>query len=255
MAETLDSNELLQLEQPEKYLKTMKPFLDLMVYNRCALMEVETKLKVLYEEFSNQHQRNPFESIKTRIKSPLSILEKLKRKGLPLTIESIEKNLNDIAGVRVICSFPEDIYSVSELLGKQDDIRVLEIRDYIRCPKPNGYRSLHQILEIPIFLSTEKKYMRVEVQYRTIAMDFWASLDHKMKYKRNIENAEFITNELRKCADVINETDFKMQAIRQLIDSHSPVAEDAPNPACEPDEKSEEAKTLTENYMRMEIKL
>lgn len=255
MAETLDTDELLQLEQPEKYLKTMKPFLDLMVYNRCALMEVETKLKVLYEEFSNQHQRNPFESIKTRIKSPMSILEKLKRKGLPLTIESIENNLNDIAGIRVICSFPEDIYTVSELLGKQDDIRVLEVRDYIRYPKPNGYRSLHQILEIPIFLSTEKKYMRVEVQYRTIAMDFWASLDHKMKYKRNIDNAEFITKELRKCADVINETDFRMQAIRHLIDSHSPAPEDSSAPAEDPDINPTAKSTLTENYMRMEIKL
>ena len=222
MAETLDSSQMLLLEEPQKYFNSLKPFWDLITYNRCALMEVETKLKVLYEEFNNQHQRNPFESIKTRIKSVMSILEKLNRKGLPLTLESIENNLNDIAGVRVICSFPEDIYVVANLLASQDDIRVLETRDYIKNPKPNGYRSLHQILDIPIFLSTEKKYMRVEVQYRTIAMDFWASLDHKMKYKRHIDNTEYITEELRKCAEIISETDERMQAIRHMIDSHTP---------------------------------
>ena len=133
----------------------------------------------------------------------------------------LENHLNDIAGVRVICSFPDDIYTVSSLLAMQDDIRVTEVRDYIRCPKPNGYRSLHQILEIPIYLSSDKRYMHVEVQYRTIAMDFWASLDHKMKYKKHVENMDFITNELRHCADVITATDLRMQEIRKMIDSGS----------------------------------
>lgn len=219
MAETLDSSKMLLLEEPQKYFNSLKPFWDLITYNRCALMEVETKLKVLYEEFNNQHQRNPFESIKTRIKSVMSILEKLNRKGLPLTLESIENNLNDIAGVRVICSFPEDIYVVANLLASQDDIRVLETRDYIKNPKPNGYRSLHQILEIPIFLSTEKKYMRVEVQYRTIAMDFWASLEHKLQYKKNIpeSQAKFLKDELYDCAQQSAALDKRMQNIRNII--------------------------------------
>lgn len=227
----MDNDTLLKQEIPDlddsrqkEYLESLAPFMDLMMYNRCALMEVETKLKVLNEEFNRMHQRNPFESIKSRIKSPVSILDKLKRKGYPLTLESMENNLNDIAGIRVICSFPEDIYTVSNLIGKQDDIRVLEICDYIKHPKPNGYRSLHQILEIPIFLSVGKKYMKVEVQYRTIAMDFWASLDHKMKYKRDIQDASYITEELRKCADTISETDLRMQTLRHIIDEKNPVS-------------------------------
>lgn len=216
-----DTKNSTDFDNPEIYFKKITPFATLMMHNKCALREVETKLHVLNEEFSQQHHRNPFETIKTRIKSPISIIEKLKRKGLDLSIHNMEQYLNDIAGIRVICSFPEDIYTVAKLLGEQDDIKVLEVRDYIQNPKPNGYRSLHQILEIPIFLSTGKKYMRVEVQYRTIAMDFWASLDHKMKYKQHIENADYITAELRKCADIINETDFRMQTIRHMIDAQN----------------------------------
>ncbi len=213
--------DLLNLNEPEKYFESMAPFATLMMHNKCAIREVETKLNVLNDEFSQQHNRNPFETIKSRIKSPMSIFEKLNRKGIEITVYNMEHYLNDIAGIRVICSFPEDIYTVAQLLGEQDDIRVLEIRDYIKNPKPNGYRSLHQIIEIPIFLSTGKKYMRVEVQYRTIAMDFWASLDHKMKYKKHIENVDYITEELRKCAEIINETDFRMQSIRQMIDAQN----------------------------------
>ncbi len=225
---TTKMKDLVDLNEPEKYFKSMAPFAELMMYNKCAIREVETKLNVLNDEFSQQHHRNPFETIKSRIKSPMSIMEKLRRKGVEISVYNMEHYLNDIAGIRVICSFPEDIYTVSKLLGEQDDIRVLEIRDYIKNPKPNGYRSLHQIIEIPIFLSTGKKYMRVEVQYRTIAMDFWASLDHKMKYKKHIENADYITAELRKCAEIINETDFRMQTIRQMIDAQN-QAEDEPD--------------------------
>lgn len=224
---TTDIKNLMDLDNPEKYFQGMAPFATLMMHNQCALREVETKLRVLNDEFSQQHHRNPFETIKTRIKSPMSILEKLRRKGVDISIHNMEQYLNDIAGIRVICSFPEDIYTVAKLLSEQDDIRVLEVRDYIQNPKSNGYRSLHQIIEIPIFLSTGKKYMRVEVQYRTIAMDFWASLDHKMKYKQHIENADYITAELRKCADIINETDFRMQAIRHMIDAQNKGDADA----------------------------
>ena len=156
----------------DKFEYNVMPFKRLMAYYKCAIMEVETKFKVLNQEFSLEYDRNPIETIKTRLKSPDSIVKKLAKKDVPLTVESIEKNLNDIAGVRVICSFPEDIYVLADCLLQQDDIKLIEVKDYIKNPKPNGYRSLHLIVEIPIFLKDEKKNMRVEVQLRTIAMDF-----------------------------------------------------------------------------------
>lgn len=210
----------------EELLKTARPFMEMMKKYECALMEVETKLRVLNAEFSLAHNRNPFESIKTRLKSPDSILGKLQRKGLDVTIENMENELFDIAGIRVICSFPEDIYTLAELLTRQDDIILVEAKDYIANPKPNGYRSLHLILDIPIFLSTGKKHMKVEVQFRTIAMDFWASLEHKLKYKKDIPNAEYIADELKKCADVISEMDLRMQDIRSMIDVIKPPEEE-----------------------------
>ena len=148
------------------------PYRELMSYYRCAMMEVETKFNVLNEELSLQYDRNPIETIKTRLKSPESILEKLHRKNHPVTVDSIEQNLNDIAGVRVICAFPSDIYQLEEAFLKQDDIRLVERKDYIANPKSNGYRSLHLIVEIPIFLHDHKRLMRVEVQFRTISMDW-----------------------------------------------------------------------------------
>ena len=141
----------------DKFEYNVMPFKRLMAYYKCAIMEVETKFKVLNQEFSLEYDRNPIETIKTRLKSPDSIVKKLAKKDVPLTVESIEKNLNDIAGVRVICSFPEDIYVLADCLLQQDDIKLIEVKDYIKNPKPNGYRSLHLIVEIPIFLK-EKKY-------------------------------------------------------------------------------------------------
>lgn len=210
--------DILSMENPEIFLEQMYPFMQLMMKYRCALMEVETKLKVLNEEFAMEHNRNPFESIKSRIKTPRSIFEKLQRKGFEISVDSIEKNLNDIAGIRVICSFQDDIYEIARMLTQQDDIILIEEKDYIKNPKPNGYRSLHLILDIPIFLAEEKKHMRVEVQFRTIAMDFWASLEHKLKYKKNIDNPAVIMEELKECADVISETDKRMQSIRDRIE-------------------------------------
>lgn len=199
-------------------LKEAEPFHRLMMEYRFAIMEVETRLKVLNEEFSKEYKRNPFESIKSRLKSPESIYEKLERKGYPISVESIRENLTDVAGLRVICSFPDDIYRLADLVARQDDILVLRRKDYIKNPKENGYRSLHLILSIPIFLSHEKKYMKVEVQFRTIAMDFWASLEHKLKYKKNVDNAEEIVEQLRCCADTIEELDHQMQDLRNRID-------------------------------------
>lgn len=196
-------------------------FQELMMQYDCAMLEVKTKLEVLNKELALVHSRNPFESIKCRIKSRESIFGKLERRGLEFSIENIEKNLNDIAGIRVICSFPEDIYMLVDCLLQQDDILLVEKKDYIKNPKPNGYRSLHLILDIPIFLTNEKKHMRVEVQFRTIAMDFWASLEHKMKYKKHIENAESISEELKYCADLISQLDRRMEQIRNRIDSNT----------------------------------
>ena len=213
-----NENVINTIENAEIFMEETKPFAELMTRYRCAIMEVETKLKVLDAEFSLAHNRNPFESIKSRLKSPMSIAEKLKRKGLPMTAESIEENLFDVAGIRVICSFPDDIYHLARLLVQQDDIILVREKDYIKNPKPNGYRSLHLILDIPIFLSDEKKHMKVEVQFRTIAMDFWASLEHKLKYKKNIEDADEIGVLLKECADSIEELDYKMQGIRNRIE-------------------------------------
>ena len=194
------------------------PYRKLMAYYTCAMMEVETKLNVLNEEFSLQYDRNPISAIKTRLKSFDSIIEKLQRKGLPMDdFDVIEQNLNDIAGVRVICSFPEDVYMLAEALLKQDDIRLLERKDYIASPKANGYRSLHLIVEVPIFLAQEKRLMKVEVQLRTIAMNFWASLEHQLKYKKELENTEELTRELLECAEVSAALDAKMEEIRKRI--------------------------------------
>lgn len=218
-ADEFGTDMILNSENPELVLDNMQPFINLMMNYECALMEIETKLKVLNTEFALQHKRNPFESIKCRLKRPISIVEKMKRKGLPVSIENIQENLTDIAGIRVICSFIEDIYSLSDMLAKQDDVNIVCVKDYIRNPKRNGYRSLHLIVEVPIFLSDEKKYMKVEVQFRTIAMDFWASLDHKLKYKKdNLRHPEIIAQELKKCADTITAMDYKMQEIRNMLE-------------------------------------
>ncbi len=191
----------------------------LMTRYRCAMMEMETKFKVLNEEFSLRYDRNPIEAIKTRLKRPTEIYNKLQRKGFPLTLEAVERDLNDIAGVRVICPFSEDIYLLASCLLQQDDIVLLAWKDYIDKPKPNGYRSLHLIVEIPIFLHNEKRPMKVEVQLRTIAMDFWASLEHKLRYKKDLPASLIseLETELFDCAQTSAELDAKMQDIRNRI--------------------------------------
>lgn len=212
--ETLDN---LLGDNAGNIIEEAKPYLVLMMQYRCAIMEVETKLKVLDAEFSQEYNRNPFESIKSRLKSPVSISDKLRRKGYAVTVENIEKYLKDVAGVRVICSFPDDIYRLAALLEKQDDIILLEKKDYIKNPKPNGYRSLHLILDIPIFLSNEKKHMKVEVQFRTIAMDFWASLEHKIYYKFEGHAPDYISRDLRECAEIVSNLDAKMLQLNEAI--------------------------------------
>ena len=196
----------------------IKDYQRLMTYYRCAIMEIETKFNVLNEEFSLQYDRNPIESIKSRLKMPRSIAQKLNRKGLDVTVESIEKNLGDVAGIRVVCSFPEDVYMLADALLSQDDIKLIEKRNYIENPKENGYRSLHLIVEVPIFLAEEKRMMKAEIQLRTIAMDFWASLEHKLRYKKEVEIDEHISQELRMCAEISAHLDLKMDSLRKAIE-------------------------------------
>lgn len=196
----------------------LEEFQKLMMYYDCALSEVRTKLEVLNKELALVRRRNPIESIKGRLKTPTSIYEKMTRRGIEFTVENIEKSLDDIAGVRVICAFMDDIYMLRDCLVKQDDVTVLLEKDYIRQPKDNGYRSLHLILEIPIFLTNEKRMTRVEVQFRTIAMDFWASLEHELSYKKRIPNQEAILEELKLSADLINQIDRRMLQIREKLD-------------------------------------
>ena len=192
-------------------------FARLMAYYRCAIMEIETKFNVLNEEFSLRYDRNPINSIKTRLKSIRSMREKLERKGLLATIDSIEENLSDVAGVRVICSFPDDVYMLADALLKQDDIELVEKKDYIANPKPNGYRSLHLIVTVPIFLEKEKRLMKVEIQLRTIAMDSWASLEHQLRYKKDNVFDDRMANELLICADLSAELDKRMDSLRAKV--------------------------------------
>lgn len=187
----------------------------LMAYYNCALMEVETKFQVLNEEFSMLHDYNPIVSIQSRLKEAESIKEKLERYGCPSTLEAVEKDLNDVAGVRVICSFPQDVYMIADALLSQDDVNLLQKKDYIAKPKPNGYRSLHLIVEVPIFLSNTKKMIKVEIQLRTIAMDCWATLEHQLNYKKGLAPCQDMARELKECAELSAQLDFRMEAVRK----------------------------------------
>lgn len=212
-------NRLTQQETQEWLRRYAAPYKELMAYYRCAMMEVSTKFQVLNEELSLQYDRNPIESIRTRLKSMESIMDKLSRRNLPLTVQGIEENLNDVAGVRVICAFPSDIYMLSEAFLKQDDITLIRKKDYIAEPKDNGYRSLHLIIETPIFLHDQKKMMKVEVQFRTISMDWWASLEHRIRYKKDIQMEEHIHNELHECAQISAALDQRMERIHRTSES------------------------------------
>lgn len=212
----LDGNDqVISIENlQDKFLEMRNLF---MVYE-CAIKEVKTKLEILDSEFKVNSERNPIEYMKSRVKSPESIINKLIKKGEKLNTTSIKENLNDIAGIRVVCSFIEDIYHIADMLKNQNDITLIKEKDYIKNPKPNGYRSLHLVLEIPVFFSKNVEHVRVEVQIRTIAMDFWASLEHKLYYK-SIGNAQSeISHELKECADIISSTDERMQEIQKRVE-------------------------------------
>ncbi|MDO4622843.1 MAG: GTP pyrophosphokinase family protein [Eubacteriales bacterium] len=191
------------------------PIKEMFADYQCAAMEIETKFKVLNQRFSIHYDGNPIESIKTRIKSPESIIKKMYKKQLPMNVQAIRDNLRDVAGIRVICSFQEDIYRLADAFLSQDDIFLVEKKDYIQNPKPSGYRSLHLIVQVPIFTEKGKKLMYAEVQLRTIAMDFWASLEHKLRYKKNLteEQLEYLAAELRCSSDTCAALDRQMQDV------------------------------------------
>ena len=212
---------------------------DLMMGYACAIKEINTKFEVLDTEFEVRYKRNPISSIETRLKSQTSILEKMARLGIAPSRENIENNLSDIAGSRVICSYIDDIYFLADALTKQDDIKLIKRKDYISNPKPNGYRSLHLIVSVPIFFAESSKEVKAEVQIRTIAMDFWASLEHQIKYKKNVKNADKVIARLKECADEIAHVDETMQQIRVEMDKIQ--------------ENSTDAETLYEKLKKIDI--
>lgn len=225
-AELMAENEELAMAammQTKRIMSGVVDYKELMMMYTCAIKEIRTKFDVLNTEFNVRYQRNPINFINTRIKRSSSIIDKLEKKGLSFTLKNIEENVMDVAGVRVICSYVDDIYELARTFVRQDDITLVEEKDYIANPKPNGYRSLHLIVKVPVFFSNQTKDMTVEVQIRTIAMDFWASLEHQLKYKQEVENEQEIIEELKKCADIIAGTDERMLAIRKDIDANKSI--------------------------------
>lgn len=209
----------MNMDTPIDRFKQMKYELTkLLLLYRCALDEIETKINILKQEFQALHDYSPIEHTKSRIKSPESILEKMIRKGLNFSFTSIKENIKDIAGLRITCSFIPDIYNVQEMLMRQNDLEVLEIKDYIESPKPNGYRSLHMLVNVPVFMSDCVEKVCVEIQIRTIAMDFWASLEHKIFYKYKQSVPERLLKELKKAADSAHSLDLQMGDLHREID-------------------------------------
>lgn len=203
---------------PEEIIEEISNFKEIMLMYNSAIREVTTKLEILNDELSANDGKNPIQFIKSRVKKPMSIVNKLQKLEKEISVESIIESLNDVAGIRVISSFVDDVYKIADMLVNQDDIILIEAKDYIKNPKPNGYRSYHLIIEVPVFFSQKKQWVRVEIQIRTVAMDFWASLEHQVKYKKNLKDAELIEEELKACAETIAETDIRMMSIRNKIE-------------------------------------
>lgn len=190
---------------------------EVMMRYHCAILEMRTKLEVLSHDMAVRYRRNPIEFIETRLKKPSSIARKLQSMGLEVTVENMKARLSDIAGLRVLCAYIDDIYEIARMLARQTDVKIVTVKDYIKSPKENGYRSYHMIVEIPVYFSDRVMPVRCEIQIRTIAMDFWATLDHDMQYKKQVEDADEIMRELKECADIIHNTDEKMMRLRERI--------------------------------------
>ncbi len=204
-------------QAPDQIVEQIVNFKELMMVYNSAIREVTTKLEILNDELSLGDRKNPIQFIKSRVKKPLSIVDKLNRLEKDISVESIMTSLNDVAGIRVISSFIDDVYKISDMLVKQDDIFFIEAKDYIKNPKPNGYRSYHLIIEVPVYFSDKKERVRVEIQIRTVAMDFWASVEHQLKYKQDFKDSQEIEEELKECAETISSTDLKMMELRDRI--------------------------------------
>ena len=203
---------------PEEFFEQIIDFRELMMMYRSAIKEVTTKLDILNDELSLRNRKNPIQFIQSRVKKPMSIVNKLQALEKEISIESIMGSLNDVAGIRVVCSFIDDVYKIADMLTRQDDILLIQEKDYIKNPKPNGYRSHHLIVEVPVYFSEKKQQVRVEIQIRTVAMDFWASLEHQLRYKKDLEHSKSIEAELKACADMIAQTDLQMMTIRNKIE-------------------------------------
>ena len=225
MAELFESSPFAEalMRKTKDMMWSVVQLKELQMMYTCALKEIRTKFEVLDTEFEHRYKRNPIKTISTRLKRTESIIEKLVRYKFPVTLESIEENLNDVAGIRVVCSYIDDIYRIADSLLVQDDITLIKKKDYIGNPKPNGYRSLHLIVKIPVFFADKRKEMKVEVQIRTIAMDFWASLEHQLSYKHDNAHADTLGAQLKACADVITQTDQKMLELRKQIEASEDI--------------------------------
>ena len=212
----------------KEIMETVVDLKELMMMYSCAMKDVRAKLEILNIEYNVKHKRNPIHSINTRLKRLTGIMEKMGRKGITFSIDNVENNIHDVAGVRVICSYVDDIYAIAKALENQEGVEIIEEKDYIKNPKPNGYRSLHLIMSVPISFTNQVKRMRVEVQIRTIAMDFWATLEHQMKYRKHLPDGEEIISNLKGCAEIIATTDSRMLAIRRQIEESAsdPTEED-----------------------------
>ena len=218
LSEIQDTVAMAMMNTSRRIMTTVVDFQELLMRYTCALKEIQTKLEVLNTEYNVRMQRNPIVSIHTRLKQSVSIMEKMERLGIPFSLENVEKYLNDVAGVRVICSYLDDIYTLADALTNQDDVTLIRTKDYIRNPKGNGYRSLHLIVSIPVFFADSKRNMKVEVQIRTVAMDYWAELEHQLKYKQEVPNENEIATELKFCAEEMAQIDQKMLSIRKRIE-------------------------------------
>lgn len=205
------------MADPEIFKDDIDDWTTVMFLYNSALKEVSTKLEILNDEFQHVHKYNPIEYIKSRIKEPQSIVKKLKRAGYEPTTANMVNYINDIAGIRIVCSFTSDIYRLAEMIGKQNDLTVISVKDYIKNPKESGYKSYHMIVEVPIFMSDRVVNTRVEIQIRTIAMDFWASLEHKIYYKFEGHAPEYISRDLRECAGIVSMLDAKMLSLNEAI--------------------------------------
>jgi putative GTP pyrophosphokinase len=216
---SLALTDIAYLTENEELLKQLQEFLSIHQRYSAAIKEVGTKLEILNDEFKVRYDHNPIRHMENRLKTPQSIIRKLKRNGFEISVQSARENLNDIAGIRVVCCYIDDIYKIAELLLKQKDVTLVKKKDYIANPKDNGYRSLHLVVKIPIFLSDRVEFVPVEIQIRTVAMDFWASLEHQLRYKKDTAISQEIDTELAECAESIAALDMKMQGLYKKVNA------------------------------------